>query len=146
VDVQGSAQTDSDSGQTEMNVQLASKPKARPRSLAETRGANWALSPSARSSNPITRPIHIVCEGDKLLLRPERPSDSPVAVPLQQRTEDSVNQLVAEIQERIEDWGIAGRGLYWRPQLILEAGHSGERRYLDLEALLANSGFDVKRR
>ena len=50
------------------------------------------------------------------------------------------------MQQRITEWGIAGRGLYWRPQLILQVGHSGEGRYADLDALLADSGFDVKRR
>jgi hypothetical protein len=143
---QGSAQSDPETGQTETNVNITHRPKEKPRSLAETRGANWGLSPAARSSNPITRPIHIVCEGDKLLVHPERPTDVPRIVPLPKRTEDSVDQLVTAVQERINDWGIAGRGLYWRPQLILDVGHSGEGRYTDLEALLADSGFDVKRR
>jgi hypothetical protein len=143
---QGAAHTDPDTGQTEMNMKVEQRQKEKPRSLAETRGQNWGLSPAARASNPITRPIHIVCEGDKLLVHAERPGDSPVIVPLGQRTQDSVDQLVAKVQERITDWGIAGRGLYWRPQLILRVGHSGEGRYADLEALLADSGFDVKRR
>jgi hypothetical protein len=143
---QGSAQTDPDTGQTEVQMKVAQRQKEKPRSLAEMRGSNWGLSPAARASNPITRPIHIVCEGDKLLVHPGRPGDAPAIVPLAQRTEDSVDQFVAEVQERIETWGIAGRGLYWRPQLILEVGHSGEGRYSDLEALLADSGFDVKRR
>jgi len=30
--------------------------------------------------------------------------------------------------------------------LVLEVGHSGEGRYADLEALMADSGFDVKRK
>jgi hypothetical protein len=142
----GSAHTDPETGQTEMDMKVAQQSREKPRSLAEKRGANWGLSPAARSSNPITRPIHIVCEGDKLLVHPERPTDVPLIVPLPWRTEDSVDQLVTAVQERISDWGIAGRGLYWRPQLILDVGHSGEGRYADLEALLANSGFDVKRR
>jgi hypothetical protein len=143
---EGSAQTDPDTGQSQASMKIQPKSKQKPQSLAETRGMNWGLSPAARSSNPITRPIHIVCEGDKLLIRPEQPDDVPVAIPLRMRTEDSVDPLVTAVQQRISDWGIAGRGLYWRPQLILEVGHSGEGRYADLEALLANSGFDVKRR
>jgi hypothetical protein len=102
--------------------------------------------PAARTSNPITRPIHILCEGDKLIVHQDQANSPPVVVPLRQRTEDSVDQLVTEVQGRIEEWGLAGRGLYWRPQLILEVGSSGEGRYADLEALLADSGFDVKRR
>jgi hypothetical protein len=142
----GSAQTDPETGQSEASMTVQPKPKEKPRSLAEARGANWGLSPAARSSNPITRPIHIVCEGDKLLIRPDRPDEPPVAIPLRMRTEDSIDPLVTAVQQRIANWGIAGRGLYWRPQLILEVGRSGEGRYADLESLLANSGFDVKRR
>ncbi|MEX2138662.1 MAG: hypothetical protein WD894_05335 [Pirellulales bacterium] len=143
---EGSAQTDPETGQSEASMTLQPKTKEKPQSLAETRGENWGLSPAARSSNPITRPIHIVCQGGQLLIRPERPDDAPVAIPMRMRTEDSVDSLVAAVQQRIGDWGIAGRGLYWRPQLVLEVGHSGEGRYADLEALLADSGFDVKRK
>jgi hypothetical protein len=143
--VNGQSRTDPDTGQTDATMKVATKPK-KPRSLAETRGVNWGLPPAARASNPITRPIHIQCEGDKLMIRSERTSDPPVVVPLRMRTEDSVDPLVDAIQVRIKQWGIAGRGVYWRPQLILEVGHSGEGRFADLEALLADSGFDVKRR
>ena len=146
VNAEESSRSDPETNQTEVNVNVATKPKKKPRSLAETRGVNWGLPPAARASNPITRPIHIQCEGDKLLLRPEISSDPPVVVPLRMRTEDSVDPLVEAIQARIRDWGIAGRGVYWRPQLVLEVGHSGEGRFADLEALLADSGFDVKRR
>jgi hypothetical protein len=143
---EGTAQTDPETGQSTASMTVQPKPKEKPRSLAETRGENWGLSPAARSSNPITRPIHIVCEGDKLLIRPERTDEVPIAIPLRTRTEESVDPLVTAVQQRIGNWGIAGRGLYWRPQLVLEVGHSGEGRYADLEALLADSGFDVKRR
>ena len=80
------------------------------------------------------------------MVRPQNVGDPPVEVPLRLRTEDSVDPLVAAVQHRIKDWGIAGRGLYWRPQLVLEVGKSGEGRYADLEALMADSGFDVKRK
>jgi hypothetical protein len=142
---QGSASTDAETGQTNVEMKVEPK-KEKPRSLAESRGVNWGLAPSARASNPITRPIHIICEGDKLLVRTERSGNPPITIPLRMRTEDSVDQLTAAVHERIKDWGIAGRGLYWRPQLVLEVGRSGEGRYADLEALLADSGFDVKRR
>jgi hypothetical protein len=142
----GSNEPTSQAADAGADVKFRQKPNEKPRSLAETRGANWGLPPTARASNPITRPIHMVCEGDKLMILAEKPDDPPVLVPLRLRTEESIDQLVMAVQERIRDWGIAGRGLYWRPQLILAVGHSGEGRFTDLEALLADSGFDVKRR
>ena len=143
---QGGGPGDSESGQSDNDTKTAERTKQKPRSLAETRGVNWGLMPAARASNPITRPIHIHCEGDKLIVHQDQANSPPVVVPLRPRTEDSVDQLVTEVQGRIEDWGLAGRGLYWRPQLILEVGSGGEGRYADLESLLADSGFDVKRR
>ncbi len=127
--------------------EMSVKPKQeRPKSLAETRGVNWGLAAAARSSNPITRPINIRCDGDKLLLLADKSNEPPVEVPLTQRTVESIDLLTAAVHDRIKTWGLAGRGMYWRPQLILAVGKSGEGRYADLEALLADSGFDVKRR
>jgi hypothetical protein len=132
----------SDEPANEMSVTTR---KERPKSLAETRGVNWGLAPAARSSNPITRPIHIHCEGHKLILVADRADEPPVEIPLTQRTIDSIDLLAAAVQDRINNWGLAGRGMYWRPQLILQVGKSGEGRYADLAVLLADSGFDVKR-
>jgi hypothetical protein len=132
-------------GDQTIEMSVASR-QERPKSLAETRGVNWGLAPAARSSNPITRPIHILCEGNKLVLVADKANEPPVEIPLTQRTVDSIDLVAAAVQDRIKNWGLAGRGMYWRPQLILQVGKSGEGRYADLEALLADSGFDVKRR
>lgn len=141
----GTCDTDPETGQASCDRKVQSQ-KQKPISLAETRGRNWGLASAVRSSNPITRPIHILCESDKLVIRPDKPSDPPVVVPVPMRTDESVDQLVTAVQDRIKTWGIAGRGLYWRPQLILEVGHSGEGRFAELEALLADSGFDIIRK
>ena len=42
-------------------------------------------------------------------------------------------------------WGIAGRGLYWKPILKLYVHPGGELRAKDLEALLDRSGLEVQR-
>ncbi len=131
----------------DVTSEMSMKPKPeRPKSLAETRGVNWGLAASARSSNPITRPINIRCDGDKLVLLADKTNEPPVEVPLRERTVESIDSLTSAVHDRIKSWGLAGRGMYWRPQLILAVGMSGEGRYSDLEALLADSGFDVKRR
>ncbi len=144
LEVSGSASSDAATGESQIEVS-AQKSDRKP-SLAATRGKNWGLGASARSSIPVTRPIQILCEGDRLVLAGERRGDPAHSVPLPYRTEDGVDPLVDHIQQRIKTWGLAGRGMYWRPELVLEVGPSGEGRFADLEALLADSGFDVRRK
>ena len=46
----------------------------------------------------------------------------------------------------LKAWGIAGRGMYWRPVLLIEVTPDAEFRYAELKALLDNSGLIVQRR
>jgi hypothetical protein len=46
----------------------------------------------------------------------------------------------------MDSWGIAGRGMYWRPILHVYNAPGAEGRADDLEALLEGSGLEVKRK
>ncbi len=118
----------------------------KPRSLAATRGSNWGIGKATRTSQAITRPIRIDCSADKLVLSPDKPGEPPIVIPLRTRTEESIDGLADAIRDRVQSWGIAGRSMYWKPQLVLSVGPSGEGRFADLENLLADSGFDVSRK
>ena len=91
------------------------------------------------------RPIRIECCGDHLTIKPEFGEGGRV-IPLQPRTEDSVDDLVVAVRDVMKGWGIAGSAMYWRPSLVLEIGPSGEGRFYELQSLLENSGFDVRRK
>jgi hypothetical protein len=67
------------------------------------------------------------------------------AVVLGQRTEDSVDSLVSAVWEQIKAWGIAGRGMYWQPVLRVRVAPGAESRYLELKALLNESGLELER-
>ena len=54
--------------------------------------------------------------------------------------------FISAIWGHIEGWGIAGRGMYWRPVLQVWVAPGGEERFADLSALLDGSGLTVKRR
>lgn len=115
-------------------------------SLARRRGVNWGLPQAGRGSVPITRPIPIVCAADSLTILPDRGGSlSSKTIPLGDRTETSVNELVSAVWDQIETWGIAGRGMYWRPILSMQVAPGGEQRFTELQALLADSGLDVRR-
>ncbi len=46
----------------------------------------------------------------------------------------------------MESWGIAGRGMYWRPVLTVHVRAGGEQRFDDLSNLLEDSGLSVQRK
>ncbi len=116
-----------------------------PKSLATSRGKNWALPDATRNSVPITRSIRVVCRADRLVVFGESHGDVEQIVQLGARVEDSVDQLISAIWEHMKRWGVAGRGMYWRPVLAVEVAPGAEARYAELKALLEESGVDVER-
>ena len=123
------------------------RPSAEQQSLAALRGKNWGLPDATGSAVGLTRPIRIRCEADRLTILPERRRDTPAeAVVFGSRTEDAVEDLVSGVWEHMERWGIAGKGMYWKPILQMEVAAGGEERYRDLEQLLDNSGLVVRRK
>lgn len=116
-----------------------------PRSLAEQRGEDWGLRDAGRGVG-VTRPIRIECYADRLVVVADRnPADSKM-IRLGPRTASSINAFISAIWGHIESWGIAGRGMYWRPVLQVRVAPGGEDRFVDLAALLDGSGLTVKRR
>ncbi len=116
------------------------------RSLADKRGQNWSLPSAARQSTPVSRPIHIECRGDCLILQPDVGNPQSRVIPFNRETAESVDKLVAAVWGYTKGWGIAGRQMYWRPVLKLQMGPSGEGRFVELQALMQNSGLEVQRR
>jgi len=121
-------------------------PAKKQRSLADERGRNWSLPSAAKQSVPVSRPIRIECRGDRLIILPDSGNAEPQVVLFGQRTEDSIDKLVAGVWSHTKGWGIAGRQMYWRPSLVLELGPSGEGRFAELQALMANSGLELIRK
>jgi hypothetical protein len=113
-------------------------------SLADTHGKNWALPDASRGSLPVTRPIRLECSDDAIVLLSEYAGGPPPrSIPFGPSTATSVDALVTAIWERMETWGIAGKGLYWRPELHFETRAGGEARLNDLRVLLADSGLVI---
>jgi hypothetical protein len=121
-------------------------PDASVQSLADKRGRDWGLPDAARGSVPITRPIRVECHADRLVIVPERGLSGLKEVSLGASTEDAVESFISSVWEVIDGWGIAGRGMYWRPVLNVRVAAGGERRFSDLQTLLDGSGLDVNRK
>src|SRR5262249_10299639 len=115
-------------------------------STAQVRGHNWALPNMHNASMGVQRPIRVECYADRLILLPDTHDQEAQTIPLGERTDDAVDQLVAAVRTYTKSWGMAGRGMYWKPQLVLNVNPNAESRAADLQAILADSGWDVKRR
>jgi hypothetical protein len=72
-------------------------------------------------------------------------ADSPAGttIPFNGDTVQSLDAFVSEIRKLIDDWGIAGENLYWRPVLVLSVAPDGQKRAADLVRLLKNSGLEL---
>jgi hypothetical protein len=119
------------------------KPK---QNLVERRGADWGLRDAARGSVGVTRPIRVECFSDRLVIISGGGSVSNNVIPLGPRTISSIDTFISGVWAHMESWGMAGRGMYWRPLLEVHVAPGAEQRFADLSALLEGSGMMVERK
>lgn len=60
--------------------------------------------------------------------------------------DQAIDQLVEQVQERIESWGIAVAGGYWKPVLNVEVAPGAEPQFQELQTVLRDSGIDLIRK
>ena len=113
-------------------------------SLKDRRGRNWALPAKRSGAVPISRPVRVVCRGDRLAILPDRSSEEGKVILLGSSTEEAIDDFVSALWDHMKTWGIAGRGLYWRPILVLHVGPDGEKRAAELRKILEGSGLEVR--
>ena len=65
-------------------------------------------------------------------------------IPLNQNTEDAVDELVSSVWQQMKLWGAAGKGLYWKPTLSMRVAPDARSRFDELQTLLADSGLEFK--
>ena len=116
------------------------------KSLASKRGQDWALPDAAHGSVPVTRPIRIECRADQLVIIPEAGLSGGKTVTMGTRTETSIQAFISAVWEHMETWGIAGRGMYWRPILNVYVAPGAEQRFADLQMLMDGSGLKIVRK
>jgi hypothetical protein len=112
---------------------------------AENRGKNWALKQKPGDSVPVRRTIRVQVKNDQLMIQANSgPADAGTVVKLPGDTVEKIDEFVKRVREHIDEWGIAGTGLYWRPVVMLNVAPDGQRRAEDLARLLKNSGLDLR--
>ena len=113
--------------------------------LASIRGRDWGLPDASAGLTPVTRPIHVDCYGDRLVIVPEKGLAPKSTIPLSGDTESAVDEFVSAIWKHMDRWGIAGRNMYWRPTLQIHVGPGGQTRCAELSRLLERSGLGVEK-
>jgi hypothetical protein len=113
--------------------------------LASKRGKNWGLRYVEPSATPITRPLRIVCDATRLVIMPDDRKRSPREIAFKPQTRESVDAMVTAVWDEINRWGIAGKGMTWRPILTFDVQPGGEARYEEINRLLKGSGLEVRR-
>ena len=117
-----------------------------------SRGGNWAFGDDQRADTPVRRPIRVIVRRDRLSVLPDRYEMSGTGwigsggreVKFQGPTRFAIDELVAGLRDHVQQWGIAGSGLYWRPVLALKIAPDGKARAHDLVKLLKNSGIEIQ--
>ncbi len=115
-------------------------------SLAKKRGRDWGLRDASEASVPVTRPIRVDCYADRLVLVPEPGNHSPRTVLLDGPAEASIDKFISAVWEHMDSWGIAGKGMYWRPVLKVRVAPGGQQRFTEISGLLEDSGLAVERK
>ena len=114
--------------------------------LAKSRGRNWGLPGANDRATGIVRPIRVALLPDRLIILPDRgDSVPPELVMIDGSMMNNIDGFVSKIWDRIEQWGIAVAGGYWKPVLHVQVGQGADERFDELRTLLDGSGLEVQR-
>jgi hypothetical protein len=144
---QGGNPGDPSSQMANPNVNVTLNDKSTEKPIARKKGANWALPNYTQQATGITRPIRIRIEADRMLIVPER-GDRRAArvVKIENSMSKATENLVSQIWNEVDGWGIAVSNGYWKPILNVEVAPGQDQAFADLQALLEGSGLEVRRR
>lgn len=117
---------------------------------SRNRGKDWAIRDATPASVAIRRTVQVAVRPEQIAILPDRVQtglvvQEPVGMTFSVNANQGipVETFVSGLWEHMEQWGIAGDGLYWKPVLVLNVAPGGERRAIELTQLLRNSGVEV---
>jgi hypothetical protein len=117
-------------------------------SISASRGSNWAVDQPRQKSVAIRRTIHVVVRENQMILLPgsyaRRNEGTGEQISLDQPVEKISDEFAAAVKDRIDDWGLAGSGMYWRPVLVLNVEQNSHMTAARITQLLDDSGVEVQ--
>lgn len=115
--------------------------------IAAQRGRNWAWSEGPPTHTAIVRALYLHCFTDRWVLLPE--SGNPergTVIPFDGTPEQRAERLAKAVQQRVDAWGLALTGGYWKPVLVVDVTPQADWRYEQLRRLMQGSGLEIQRR
>ena len=110
--------------------------------VAESEGQNWALAHYRPNMTSLTRPVPMECRKDRIILS-ATPGTDAVTIMIGKPI-PTVKRLAKEIGTQINQWGDAGRGVYWKPILRVRVAEDARLQYEHLLQMLEGSGLIVE--
>jgi hypothetical protein len=108
--------------------------------------ADWALRDARRHAAAISRPLHVDCYPDRVVIAPEQSGGEPHVVICGSDAQRNADKLVAAIWELMDSWGMAGKEMYWRPVLNFYVVPGAEPQMFELSRALDGSGLVIERK
>lgn len=114
--------------------------------LADKRGRNWGLPQANNNATGVVRPMRLAVLPDRLIILPDLDEKrAPEVVMIQGAMAEEIDEFVSKIWDRIEQWGMAVAGGYWKPVLHTNVAQGAHERFRELKVLLKGSGLEVRR-
>ncbi|MCC7334979.1 MAG: hypothetical protein IT422_07780 [Pirellulaceae bacterium] len=116
--------------------------------VASRRGRGWAWSQGPPSQTSVGRSIRLQCLADRWIVLPDsgKANDpSAIAITFDLSPQQRAERLAHVVAERVDSWGLALSGGYWKPTLVVDVAPDAQWRFHQLQQLLEGSGLDVQR-
>lgn len=115
--------------------------------VASRKGRGWAWSQGPPTQTSVVRAIRMQCLADRwvVLADSAKSGQASTTIAFEDSPQQRAEQLAKVVAERVDQWGIALTGGYWKPVLEVEVAADAEWRFHQLQQLLASSGLDVQR-
>ena len=116
--------------------------------VAASRGRNWAWSRGPATQTPVVRSIHLHCFADRwVLIGADGSPERGTTISFDDKSpEERAIALASAVKKRVESWGLALTGGYWRPVLVVDVAPQAKWRFDQLQRLMDGSGVEIKLR
>lgn len=111
--------------------------------VAASRGRDWAWSGDRRTLTPVSRSIRLLCTTGAWILPASRSGGQPTVIRYEGTPVQRAEQLAGIIRKKVDSWGYALDGGYWKPELVVEVGPGAQWRYEQLIRLFESSGLKI---
>lgn len=129
------------------NSSSPSKPSAEEEELPSgaiviSQGSDWTRQ-NVRGT-AIDRVIRIHCMADRWVILAEPKQQGTKTIFLRRGLAQARDDLAKALQGRIDSWGMALAGGYWKPRIVVHVDADAQTRYDQLRRVLQGSGIEVK--